>query len=64
MSEVKLNDRPTLPKLAFSMREAGEVLGVSYITIHRLLKRGLLKSVPHLRHKMIPRSEIDRFLKV
>lgn len=46
------------------MQEAAEVLGVSYMTVHRLLKRGLLKSSSALRHKLIPHSEIERFLRV
>ena len=52
-----------LPRLAFTMREASQVLGVSYITIHRLLKRGLLRSHSALRTKLISRAEIERFLR-
>ena len=52
-----------VPKLAFSMHEAAECLGVSYITVHRLLKRGLLKSSSALRTKVIPATELERFLK-
>jgi DNA-directed RNA polymerase specialized sigma24 family protein len=44
------------------MQETADILGVSYITVHRLLKRGLLKSSTALRHKLIPGSEIERFL--
>ena len=44
------------------MREAAGVLGVSYITMHRLLKRGLIRSSSALRHKLIPHSELVRFL--
>lgn len=55
--------KPKLPKLAYSMQEASEVLGISYMTVHRLLKRGLLKSSSALRHKLIPHSEIERFLR-
>jgi excisionase family DNA binding protein len=52
-----------LPRLAYTMQETADILGVSYITVHRLLKRGLLKSSTALRHKLIPASEIERFLK-
>jgi DNA-directed RNA polymerase specialized sigma24 family protein len=45
------------------MQETATILGCSYITVHRLLKRGLLKSSTALRHKLIPASEIERFLK-
>jgi excisionase family DNA binding protein len=52
-----------LPRLAFTMRETAEILGVSYITVHRLIQRGLLKSSFACRHKMISKIEIERFLK-
>lgn len=52
-----------VPKLAYTMEETAHALGISYITVHRLLKRGLLKSSKALRHKMIPVTEIERFLK-
>lgn len=52
-----------LPRLAFSMRETAEILGVSYITVHRLIQRGLLRCSFACRHKMISKIEIERFLK-
>ena len=54
---------PPLPRLAYTMEETAKILGVSYITVHRLLKRGLLRSSTALRHKLIPGTEIERFLK-
>jgi len=57
------NASQTLPRLAYTMEETAEILGVSYITVHRLLKRGLLRSSKALRHKLIPMTEIQRFLK-
>ena len=63
-TNTKDSDKPALPKLAYSMQETADVLGVSYFTVHRLLKRGLLKSSTALRHKLIPIAEIERFLKV
>jgi excisionase family DNA binding protein len=45
------------------MRETAEILGVSYITVHRLLKRGKLRACDALRSKVIPRVEIERFLR-
>jgi predicted site-specific integrase-resolvase len=44
------------------MHETAKILGVSYVTVHRLLKRGLLRSSSATRTKMIPRKEIERFL--
>jgi hypothetical protein len=52
-----------LPRLMYSMRETAAILGVAYITVHRLLQRGLLKSCTALRHKRIPATEIERFIK-
>jgi len=45
------------------MREAAYALGVSYITVQRLVKRGLLKSSSALRTKVISREELERFLR-
>lgn len=36
--------------------------GISPITMHRLIKRGLIKPNRALRHILIPVSELDRFL--
>lgn len=63
LNETSDNASQTLPRLAYTMQETADMLGVSYITVHRLLKRGLLKSSTALRHKLIPASEIERFLK-
>ena len=51
-----------LPRLAFSLQETAEMLGLSYITIYRLVQRGKLKSSGPLRCKLISKAEIDRFL--
>jgi excisionase family DNA binding protein len=51
------------PRLVYSMRQAAEILGVSYITVHRLLKRGKLRASDAIRNKMIPHAEIERFLR-
>lgn len=59
--KVKDDTRP--PRLAYTMRETAEMLGVSYITVHRLLKRGRLRASDALRNKVIPKSEIERFLR-
>ena len=52
-----------LPRLAFSMKETAEILGVSYITVHRLLKRSKLRASDAIRNKVIPKTEIERFLR-
>jgi hypothetical protein len=62
-TDAKTGEKPALPKLAYTMAETAQVLGVSYITVWRLLQRGLLKSSSALRTKLIPHREIERFLK-
>ena len=52
-----------IPRLAFTMRETAGILGVSYITVHRLLKRGKLRASDAIRNKVIPKTEIERFLR-
>jgi len=44
------------------MKEAAEILCVSYIAVHRLIQRGLLNSSLALRCKIIAKVEIERFL--
>ncbi len=53
---------PTVPKLAYTVEETAQALGLSTITVYRLLARGILKSSGGLRHKVIPVTEIQRFL--
>lgn len=65
-SEATTSQNPTatapLPRLAYTMRETAEILGVSYITVWRLLKRGKLRASDAIRNKIIARAEIERFL--
>jgi excisionase family DNA binding protein len=56
-------DQAKLHRLAYTVNETAEMLGLSTKTVYRLIERGLLKSVGALRHKRITRAEIDRFLK-
>lgn len=58
-SEVSAAQNPTataapLPRLAYTMRETAAILGVSYITVHRLLKRAKLRASDAIRNKVIP----------
>ncbi len=50
-------------KLALSRTEAAETIGVSPITIDRLVKRGLLKPSRATRRPLFPVWEIERFLR-
>lgn len=57
-------EKTALPRLSYTMKEAAEIIGVSYITMHRLLQRGYIKSSSALRTKIIAHTELERFLKV
>ena len=58
-----LKDDGRLPRLAFSVAETAQILGVSDISVYRLIQLGLLRSSLALRRKMISKTEIERFLK-
>jgi len=49
-------------KLAYSTAELCAAVGISRVTAYRLEKRGLLRPVPGLRHKIYSREEVARFL--
>ena len=56
---------PTLNpnRLAYSRKEAAEILGVSPVTIDRLAKRGMLRPSRATRRPLYPKWELERFLK-
>ena len=58
------NNIPASPvqKLAYNTRELAAALGICTVSLWRLEKRGLLRPVPGLRHKIYARTEVDRFL--
>jgi excisionase family DNA binding protein len=50
-------------RLAYSIRESAELLGVDYFSVYRLIQRGKLRACRALRGKLlVPRSEILRLL--
>ena len=51
-------------RLAFKIAEVAEILGMSVSSVRRLIENGTLRSIGKLRHILIPKSEIDRFLEV
>ena len=53
---------PTPPRPVLSIPEAGEQLGVSRMTIYRLLQDGQLERLKIGRRAFIRRTELDRFL--
>ena len=51
------------PRLAYSIQETARMLGVCDKSVRRLILRGLLRPSRALRHILIPRDEIERFLR-
>jgi excisionase family DNA binding protein len=48
---------------AFKIKDAAKYLGgLSHVTVRRWIKRGLIKPNHSLRHILISREELDRFL--
>jgi excisionase family DNA binding protein len=51
-------------RLAYSVQEAADLLGVDYFSVYRLIQRGKLRACRALRGKLlVPRTEILRLLK-
>jgi excisionase family DNA binding protein len=50
-------------RLAYSIHEAADLLGVDYLSVYRLIQRGKLKACRALRGKfLITRVELNRLL--
>jgi len=55
---------PPVERLAYSIEEAAQMLGVNYHSIYRLIQRGKLKACRALRGKfLITRDELIKLLK-
>lgn len=54
--------KTTMPKLALTLGESAEALRVSVRTVERLLQRGRLRAKSIGRRRVIPVSELERFL--
>jgi len=54
---------PESDRLAYTVQETADLLGVSVTTVYRLMRRGLLRCSKALRTKIIAKTEIERFLK-
>jgi excisionase family DNA binding protein len=51
-------------RLAYSVQEAADLLGVNYFSVYRLIQRGKLKPCRALRGKLlVPRAELIKLLK-
>jgi len=55
-------NRPQITPQALKLKQAAEYLGVSPVSVRRLIKRGLIKPIRALRHILIPVCALDRFL--
>ena len=62
-AEREADHIPNLMRMAFSVRETAEILGVSDKTVRRLIDRKLLHASRALRHLLIPKKEIEVFYK-
>ena len=62
----KPSTQPTVPpteRLAYSIKESADMLGVNYFSVYRLIQRGKLKVCRALRGKLlVPRSELLKLL--
>jgi excisionase family DNA binding protein len=55
---------PDPERLAYSVQEAADLLGVDYFSVYRLIQRGKLRACRALRGKLlVPRTELLRLLK-
>lgn len=52
----------SLPRLAYKLKEAAQMLGVSQSTIREEIREGRIKSMKKLRHVLIPASEITKWM--
>lgn len=53
-----------IERLAYSVQEAADMLGVDYFSVYRLIQRGKLRACRALRGKLlVPRAELLRLLK-
>jgi len=63
-NEQKMETSPTkIERLAYTLKETAEMLGVDYLSVYRLVQRGKLKACRALRGKfLVPRSELIKLL--
>jgi excisionase family DNA binding protein len=67
METIPNTEPPTIPtppeRLAYSIQEAADMLGVNYFSVYRLIQRGKLKACRALRGKLlVPRTELLKLL--
>ena len=53
---------PELPaRIAYSVDESAELLSLSPAEVRRLIKRGVLRRVPHTGRVLVAHRELERF---
>jgi len=63
-SSSNVSELPEPDRLAYSVQEAADLLGVDYFSVYRLIQRGKLRACRALRGKLlVPRTELLRLLK-
>lgn len=63
-SSLTTNTAAERERLAYSLKEAADLLGVDYFSVYRLVQRGKLRACRALRGKLlVPRTELLRLLK-
>jgi excisionase family DNA binding protein len=62
-NEPNTNEQPQNERIAYSIPEAADMLGLDYFSVYRLVQRGKLKACRALRGKfLISRTELFRLL--
>lgn len=51
------------PKLTYTLAELADELGVSKVSVYRLIQKGLITPLPYHRRKIFTGEEVERFLK-
>jgi excisionase family DNA binding protein len=59
--DIHSHHRP-ITRRAYKIHEAADALGVTPITIRRMIDRGLIRPCRALRHVLIPVDEIEKLL--
>jgi hypothetical protein len=57
------NAVPLTERGAFKLPETSNYLSLSLVSVRRLVKRGLIRRLPGIRHVVITKAECDRFLR-
>jgi len=56
-------NQSSIPPAALKLKDAADYLGVSPMSLRRLINRGLITTAPRaLRHIVVPIRELDRYL--